>query len=127
MGADFCLPDCERDRAPQSEHCFGFDPEFDLERAEECGGWQAHASGAVILQILEWLLGLIIGQLLKTATSEVSKAVERLIEDRARQKVNEENMKAYEEAKDREARIRAAQALLNGDSLPPDADKLLRS
>lgn len=81
----------------------------------------------MILQILEWLLGLILGQLLTKAQKAVSDAIVDMVNDKARQVKNEANIKAYEEAKDREARIRAAQALLNGDDLPSGLDGLLRS
>jgi hypothetical protein len=61
-----------------------------------------------------WLLGLLLDWLLRRATAAVGDAVRQLEEDKKRNETNAANLAAYQEAKDRADRIRAAQNLLNG-------------
>lgn len=64
---------------------------------------------------LEWLLEWILNYLLGKATKAVAKELDQMAEDKKRDGINEANIKKYEEAKDRETRIRAATDLLNGN------------
>lgn len=68
----------------------------------------------MIEAILAKLLQMILDYLLGKATKAVAKELDQMAEDKKRDGINEANVKAYEEAKDRQARIRAATDLLNG-------------
>lgn len=63
--------------------------------------------------ILSWILEKVLAFLLGKATAAVTQAVDDLAEAKKRGEINEANIKAYEEAKDRADRIRSATALLN--------------
>ena len=63
--------------------------------------------------ILEWLAGWVLKYLADLATKEVKAKLKDMAEDKARGVTNEANVKAYEEATDRESRRRAVLNLLN--------------
>lgn len=69
----------------------------------------------MIEAILAKLLQMILDYLLGKATQAVAKELDQMAEDKKRGTINEANIKAYQDAKDREASIRAATALLNGE------------
>lgn len=68
----------------------------------------------VLESILAWLAGWILNYLLGKASTAIKKAEDQILLDHDREVTNEQNVKAYEEAKTREDRIRAATNLLNG-------------
>lgn len=63
--------------------------------------------------ILEWLIGWLLNWLLGKATTAIEKKTIEIARDKERGETNDANVKAYEEANDRAARIKAAQDLLN--------------
>lgn len=74
----------------------------------------------VILEsALAWLVGQIMTYLLGRAEKAAADKLSQMAEDKKRGEINDANVKAYEEAKDRAARQAAALALLNGDATTP--------
>lgn len=69
--------------------------------------------------ILTWLAGKILKYLLGLITTKIEEHAAQVVEDKRRGVVNDANVKAYEEAKDRAARIKAATDLLNRTSRTP--------
>lgn len=65
--------------------------------------------------ILSWLLEKILGFLLEKITYEIKDHVDQLAEDKKQGVINDANLKAYEEARDRQSRIDSALRLLNRD------------
>jgi hypothetical protein len=63
--------------------------------------------------ILAWIAEKILAYLLGRAITEVNNKALEVKRDKARGETNAANVKAYEDAKDREARRRAAADLLN--------------
>lgn len=63
--------------------------------------------------ILSWLLEKILAFLLGKATTAVTQAVDDMVRDKARGQINEENVRAYEEAYDRKQKVESALKLLN--------------
>ncbi len=62
---------------------------------------------------LAWILKLILEWLLEKAVTQAKIAHDQIVLDKERNETNEANVKAYEGAKTREDRRRAALALLN--------------
>lgn len=63
--------------------------------------------------ILAWLVEKVLNYLLGRAVNSVTNAVKDMEKDKERGKINDENVKKYEEASDRKSRIDAALGLLN--------------
>lgn len=63
--------------------------------------------------ILAWLVEKVLSYLLGRAVNSVTNAVKDMEKDKERGKINDENVKKYEEASDRKSRIDAALGLLN--------------
>lgn len=64
--------------------------------------------------ILSWIVKLLLEYLFGKAATAVQEKAKELARDKERGEINEANVKAYEEAKDRESRRRAALDLVNG-------------
>lgn len=67
----------------------------------------------MITTILEWIVGFILKYLLGKAEKAAGNAAADYARDKEREQINEKNVKAYEEAVDRAAKIRAATDLVN--------------
>jgi len=67
----------------------------------------------MIQAIIQWLAGQLLSMLLRRAEEEVGLLLRQAEELKKRKIRDEENEKKYQEAQDREARIRAAANLLN--------------
>lgn len=63
--------------------------------------------------ILEWIAGWILNWLLGKATTAVEKKVEEMARDKERGETNDKNVQSYEDAVSRADRIKAATQLLN--------------
>lgn len=70
--------------------------------------------------ILAWFAKQVLSILLDRAVDAYKDHQKQLELDRQRKEVNEDNLKAYEEAKDRAERTKAALDLINGDATPAD-------
>lgn len=68
--------------------------------------------------ILEWALGWVLKYLADLAMKEVKDAATQLARDKAEGKINDANVKAYDEAQDRASRRKAALDLLNRNANP---------
>lgn len=71
---------------------------------------------ATFISILEWIGVQVLNYLLAYFTKKVEQKVEDIKRDEERGEINEANTKAYEDANDRAARIKAALHLLNRDT-----------
>lgn len=60
-----------------------------------------------------WILEVILKWLFNLATNAVQNYEDQVAEDKRRGEINDANVKAYEEARDRASRIAAATKLLN--------------
>lgn len=69
----------------------------------------------MIEAFLSMILKIILDYLLGKATTAVAKELDQMAEDKKRGKINDNNVKAYQDAKDRQSRVRAATDLLNGN------------
>lgn len=72
---------------------------------------------AFFVGIAEWILEQVLSFLYSKAQGSIEQAIQQAAKDREQGVVNDANTKAYEEATDRAARIKAAVDLLN--RLPP--------
>ena len=64
--------------------------------------------------MLEWLLKIILGVLLKRAEKAASSAIQQHKTEKERGEVNEENVAKYNSAQSRAEKIKASLDLLNG-------------
>ena len=67
----------------------------------------------MISSFFTWLVGVILKWLASRVTKEVTRRLEKIAEDKKRGRINEKNVKKYEEAKSRSEQIKAAEDLLN--------------
>lgn len=63
--------------------------------------------------ILIWLVETILDYLMKQATGVINKELKQLSDDKKLKVINDANVKAYLESKDRSDRVQKALALLN--------------